>query len=195
MRIFLAGVSCIGKTTVGAKLAALLGYRFFDLDAEVERFYNMPIERLQKRYLTIHEFRRAAAQAFKHVLARDDSRKSVIALPPRGLMGDYWKAVKATQAATIVVLMDTPENILGRITLYDLDSRPVSRALTDYEKSCYLREIKGDIAYFSRSFQRAHFSVDIAGCSADEASRKIKDALTRDRLRERPSHSCGPANR
>jgi shikimate kinase len=50
--------------------------------------------------------------------------------------------------------------------------------LTDLEKTLYLREINGDIAYFSRSFRRAHVSVDIAGCSPEEASRKIRDALT-----------------
>jgi adenylylsulfate kinase-like enzyme len=32
MRIFLAGISCVGKTTIGARLAGLLKYRFFDLD-------------------------------------------------------------------------------------------------------------------------------------------------------------------
>jgi shikimate kinase len=50
--------------------------------------------------------------------------------------------------------------------------------LTDREKGLYLREIKRDIAYFSRSFRRAHVSVDIAGCSPHEASRKVRDALT-----------------
>jgi shikimate kinase len=33
MRIFLTGVSCVGKTTIGAKLAGLLGIAFFDLDS------------------------------------------------------------------------------------------------------------------------------------------------------------------
>ena len=94
-------------------------------------------------------------------------------------MGGYWKIVKTTQAATIILLRDTPENILRRITFYDIDSRPLARTLTDREKSFYLREITGDIAYFRRSFQRAHIAVDIAGCSADEASRKVEDALTR----------------
>jgi hypothetical protein len=50
--------------------------------------------------------------------------------------------------------------------------------LTDFEKRFYLREIKRDITYYSRSFLRAHVLVDIAGCCPDEASRKIKDALT-----------------
>src|SRR5215472_8843698 len=145
-RIFLAGISDAGKTTVGAKLAALLDYRFFDLDDEIERFYATPIERLQNRYPTLHQFRIAAAQVLKHVLARPDGHNCVIALPPSGLMGGYWKIVKTTQAATIILLRDTPENILRRIAFYDIDSRPLARTLTNREKSFYLRQITGDIA-------------------------------------------------
>jgi shikimate kinase len=178
MRIFLAGVSCVGKTTIGAELAGLLEYRFFDLDVETERFFETSIERLRCRHLTSHDFRRAASQALKHVLSREDTYNCVIALPPSGLLGGYWKVVNETRDATIVVLRDTPENILRRITFYDIDSRPVQQNLTDREKGLYLREIKRDIAYFSRSFRRAHVSVDITGCGPDEASRKIRDALT-----------------
>jgi shikimate kinase len=38
-RIFLTGVSCIGKTAVGEALAALLRVDFFDLDGEVEKYF------------------------------------------------------------------------------------------------------------------------------------------------------------
>jgi len=178
MRIFLAGVSCVGKTTIGAQLAGLLEYRFFDLDVETERFFETSIEHLRSRHLTSHDFRRAASQALQHVLSREDSYNCVIALPPSGLLGGYWKVVNETRDATIIVLWDTPENILKRITFYDVDSRPVQKNLTDHEKDLYLQEIKRDITYFSRSFRRAHVFADITGCSPDEASRKIKDALT-----------------
>src|ERR1700756_3334002 len=114
MRIFLAGVGCVGKTTVRAKLADLLEYRFFDLDVEIEHFFGTPIERLRNRYLT--SFRVAASQALKHVLSREDSCNCVIALPPSGLMGAYWKVVNKTLDATIVVLRDAPEHVLERIT-------------------------------------------------------------------------------
>ena len=93
-------------------------------------------------------------------------------------MGPYWKVVGKAQDATIVVLEDTAENILKRITFYDIDSRPIRRNLTDREKSLYLREIRKDIAYFSRSFQKAHLCVDITGSGPDEAARKVRDALS-----------------
>jgi shikimate kinase len=178
MRIFLAGVSCVGKTTIGVQLAGLLEYRFFDLDFETERFFATSIERLRNRYLTSHDFRLAASQALKQVLAREDSSDCVIALPPSGLLGGYWKVVNGTPDATIVVLRDTPENILKRITFYDIDSRPLHNHLTDRERGFYRREIERDIAYFNRSYDKAHVSVDIAGCDPDEASRKVRDSLT-----------------
>ena len=93
-------------------------------------------------------------------------------------MGAYWKVVSKAQDATIVVLKDTPENILKRITFYDIDSCPIKVNPTDREKSLYLREIRKDITYFSRSFQKAHLCVDITGSGPDEAARKVSDALT-----------------
>jgi shikimate kinase len=178
MRILLAGVSCVGKTTIGEQLAGLLEYRFFDLDVETERFFGMSIERLQNRHPTSRDFRLVASQALKDVLSREESCNCVIALPPSGLLGGYWKVVNETRDAAIVVLQDIAENILGRITFYDINSRVVPMNLTDREKGFYFCEIKRDIAYFSRSFRRAHVSVDIAGCHPDEASRKVRAALT-----------------
>jgi shikimate kinase len=177
MRIFLAGVSCVGKTAIGARLAELLEYRFFDLDIETERFFGMSIERLRNRHLTSHGFRLARSQALKHLLSREDSCNCVTALPPSGLLGALWKVVSESRVATTVVLRDTPENILRRITFYDIDSRPIERNLTDHEKGLYLREIKRDIAYYNRSFRRADLSVDISGCSLDDASRRVWGAL------------------
>lgn len=134
MRIFLAGVSCVGKTTIGARLAGCLECRFFDLDVEVERFFGTSIGRLRNRHPASRDFRRMAAQALKHVLCRDDGWNCVIALPPSGLLGSCWEVIKDTRDAIVVVLRDAPENILDRITFYDIDSHPVQKDLTDPEK-------------------------------------------------------------
>jgi len=99
-------------------------------------------------------------------------------LPPSGLLGALWKVVSEATDATTVVLRDTPENILGRITFYDVESCPMQRDLTDHEKRHYLREIKRDIAYFNRSICRADLSVDISGSSLDDASRRVWSALS-----------------
>ena len=183
MRIFLAGVACVGKSTIGAKLAHILDCQFFDLDLEIEKFFGTSIERLHNRYLTPSSFRAQASQALTYLLARTGCTDSVIALPPSGLMDNYWKVIRNTAESTIVALEDTPENILKRITFYDVDSRPIQRTLTDRERRLYLQEIKRDIAYFRRSYQRAHITVDITGWSPEEASLRIKDILMRVRIK------------
>jgi shikimate kinase len=176
MRIFLTGVGCVGKTTIGKKLGEILGVRFFDLDNEVESFFETSIERLQNKFLTIHSFRNEAAKALVHLLSRPESRDCVIALPPGGLMGGYLRAIKKANGTTVVVT-DKPENILARIRFYDIDSHPIEKKLTPKEKKLYLREIKKDITYFRTSYQRATLQVDISALNADQAACKVKEAI------------------
>ncbi len=174
MNIFLTGVACVGKTTIGGKLAALLDCPFFDLDEEIEAFFETSIERLQDKFLTIYSFRKEASKALKHLLSREDNRDSVIALRPSGLMDYYWRIVKKAQCTTIV-LKDDPRNILERITFYDRDSRLIEKHLTAEEKLLYLKDIKEDIAYFRRTYKRANAVVDIIGLDADQAAVKVRD--------------------
>ncbi len=176
MRVFLTGVACVGKTTVGAILAGILEYPFFDLDEEVEKFFKMPIERLQEKYLTMYSYREEASKALIQLLGREDSKNSVIALPPSGLMHAYWRIVKKTDGIT-VVLRDDPKHILERITFYDKDSNLIQKNLNKKEKRLYLREIKKDITYFNRTYIRANITVDISGLNANQAAAKIKEML------------------
>jgi shikimate kinase len=176
MRIFLTGVSCVGKTTIGMKVGELLGIKFFDLDQEIESFFETSIERFQNRFLTVHSFRNEAAKALVHLLNRPDSVKSVIALPPSGLMGGYLRAIKKVEG-TIVVITDKPEEILERVRFYDIDSRPIEKKLTSKEKKLYLREIKKDITYFRASYRRANLQVDISGLDANQAAWKVMEAV------------------
>jgi len=129
-----------------------------------------------QRIFSRHSFRNEAAKALVHLLKRPESRDCVIALPPSGLMGGYQRAIKKTNGTTTVVT-DKPENILDRIRFYDIDSRPIEKKLTPKEKKLYLREIKKDITYFRTSYQRANLQVDISGLDADQAARKVKEAV------------------
>ncbi len=176
MRIFLTGVSCVGKSTIGERLATLLNITFFDLDTEVERYYGTSIERLQQRFLTMYSFRKAASEALVSVLARPESSNCVIALTPSGLMSPYLQIVSKADGVK-VALIDTPENILERETFYDIDSKPVVKVLTEKERKLYLMEIKKDITYFGRSFHRADLRVDIFGMNIEAAALKLKGQL------------------
>lgn len=176
MLIFITGVGCVGKSTVGEKLAVLLNVSFFDLDKEIEKYFRISLERMQNNFLTVYSFRKEASKALKSIIANNEGRDCVIALPPSGLMEGYWREVKKAKGVTLA-LTDDPENILKRIVFYDIESRPIQRTLTDKEKRYYLGEIKKDITYFGKSYKRAAITVDIKGCNPDEAAHKVKSAL------------------
>ena len=174
--MYLTGVSCVGKTAIGRDLASLRSTPFFDLDAEVERYFGDSIERLQNRFLTGQSFRNEAAKALSALLSKPQSTSAVIALPPSGLMGGYWRVVKMSRGKT-VALTDTPENILARIAFYDVDSKPIEKECTDEEKRWYLREIRKDITYFGKTYTRADYRVYIAGLDASAAAQKVQNVV------------------
>jgi len=176
MRIFLAGISCVGKSTIGVELAALLKCSFFDLDDEIESFFSTPIERIMNKFSCMHSFRKESSKVLKHLLDQQESLFSVIALPPSGLMDSYWRLVKKSKGI-VVVLTDDAENILNRIVFFDKDSKPIQKILTQKERSYYLKEIKKDITYYNRSFKRADMTVHISGLKPDQAAVSIKDTI------------------
>ena len=176
MRIFITGVGCIGKTTIGKKIANILNCYFFDLDQEIENYFNTSIEKLQNRCLTIHSFRDEASKALVHILNQPESENCIISLPPSGLMSGYWRVVKKT-AGIRIALIDKPENILERIIFLDIDSKPIKKSLSDKEKKLYFKEIKKDITYFGKTYERADFQVNICGLNVNKSAIKIIESV------------------
>jgi shikimate kinase len=166
----------VGKTTIGAELAALMQVPFFDLDQEVEAFFQTSIGRLQARYRTMNRYRGQACRVLKLLLARSDAQNCVIALPPSGLMVPYLPVVQESHAS-VVVIADDPIHILSRIAFLDNESRPIERVLSRQEREYYLEDIKRDMRYFARSYSKAHVTVDIHGSCPAEAAQRIKLAL------------------
>jgi shikimate kinase len=54
MKILLAGVACVGKSTIGAELASLIGVPFFDLDTEVESEIKKDMRYFARSYSKAH---------------------------------------------------------------------------------------------------------------------------------------------
>jgi shikimate kinase len=172
LRVSLVGVSCVGTTTVGRILADRRGWPFFDLDDEIERHFGTSIERLQARFLTGYSYRKECAVVLDRIATANSD--CVIALPPSGLRDAFLRVVRRVPGVTVAI-HDTPENIMERITFYDIDSRRIEKHLTDEERRLYLKEIKADISYFKRSYERADLHVTIAGLDP-EASAAAVDA-------------------
>lgn len=175
MRILLVGVSCVGKSTMGRILAERRSNPFFDLDDEIERQLGASIERLQQRYLNEYGYRLAASGVLKRIL--EENPRVVVALPPSGLRDAYLSVLKRFKDRVVVAVSDSPQNILSRITFFDVDSGPMHVELDDRLRRHYLDEIEKDLAYFGRTYRGAQVQVDIGGLDAEAGASRIHAAV------------------
>jgi len=162
MIIYLTGASCVGKTTIGKMLAKKMKYSFFDVDEEVERYYQKPIERIQDECYSLNGFREKASVVLDKILSNEGNM--VVAGTPAGLKHSFlqvYKKHKKTKEIVSIHNKDTPENILERLTFFDKDSNPIHENLDGSKRKRYLREITADYNYFKDSYERADLQIDI----------------------------------
>jgi len=162
MIIYLVGISCVGKTTIGRMLAEKIGFTFYDLDDEVESYYEAPIEVIQKECFSMNGFRAKASVVLDSLFNQEGNL--VVAGTPSGLRNSYlrvYKKYKKVKEIYSVHLVDTPENILKRVVFFDEDSNPMEIELTESLKKKYLIKIRGDFNYFKKSLERATIQVNI----------------------------------
>ena len=151
IKIYLVGVSCVGKTTIGELLARDLDFNFYDFDKEIEKYFNSPIEYIQEKYLITYSYREETRVVLRELLNKNENL--VMASCPSGLRDNYlreYKKLKENKAITLISIhiIDKPENILERLTFYDKESKLLNKKLNEKEKRLYLKEIKKDITYF-----------------------------------------------
>jgi len=117
MYIFIVGVSCVGKSTIGNRLAEKIDFLFFDLDDEIEDFFGRSIEQIQNQYLSGYSYREQGAKVLNKIIDTSKNNDLVVALTPKGLHDWYYRLIKKS-GAIVIELKDTPENILDRIVFY-----------------------------------------------------------------------------
>ena len=178
MIIYLVGVGCVGKSTIGKILADEIGFEFFDFEIEVEKYYQKPIERIQAEFFTMNGYREKASVVLDYLFSKTNNL--VIAGPPSGLKFYYLQVYKKYAKSRKIVsihIKDEPENIVNRLTFYDIDSNPIEVNLDEDLKKRYLKKIRVDYNYFKDSYKRADFEVDINGMSLQEITKYIERVL------------------
>lgn len=160
LRIVLVGFMAAGKTTVGRGLADALGYRFLDLDSEVERLAGRSIAEI---------FREEGEAAFRELEAevtrRADGLERVVIAAGGGWMArselrDRWPE------AVRVWLRVSPEGVLRRIGA-EVASRPMLDAGDPGGSARDLLERRRD------DYALAEHAVETDGRDAEEVVREL----------------------
>lgn len=178
MIIYLVGISCVGKTTIGKMLAKRIGFTFFDLDEEIENYYEKPIEIIQDECFSMNGYREKASIVLDKLLSKNID--SVISGTPSGLKFSFlqvYKRHKVNKDLYSIFINDSFENVLARLTFYDKASNPITERLNESKKRRYLREIKADYNYFKDSYKRADIQIDIENVILNDIPVKIIEEL------------------
>ncbi len=151
MIIMLFGITNVGKTSAGRKMAELLNIDFFDLDEEVKKFYNMTLEQFVNQ-----DFRHTRDQKRGIVLESivgNSSKDKVIAVCPIYYSRNFSKFLKREDVIAIE-LQDTPENIFDRLVFSDENDNIYEDEEYKYEHyNEYINDIKEDRIYYREAFK------------------------------------------
>ncbi len=178
--IYLVGVSCVGKSSIGKLLADKIGFSFYDFDDEIEKYFAKPKEYILEDYLFDYTFREDTRIVLHDLLNKKEN--AVIASVPSGFRDSYLREYKKSSKKSgnhfiSIHLSDKAENILKRITFYDKESKLMDVKLSDRKKRLYLKEIKKDITFFKKFNRRADHEFSMDGLTLEESPEKLIDLL------------------
>jgi shikimate kinase len=157
--VILIGLSGAGKTSVGARVAVLLGTRFRDLDAEIVGAMGSDIATI---------FRERGERAFR--AAEREAMARALADPPHLIAaGGGWPAqpgnLEAVAGRALIVLLScTPETAVARL------SGRTDRPLLEGDAGAALRALAQVRAPF---YARADVTVDTVGRDVEEVAHEV----------------------
>ena len=164
--VILCGFMATGKSSVGKRLAELLGYRFLDMDAEIEAGAGMPISEI---------FASRGEAAFRRLesdmVQRLASHSGCVIATGGGTIADPDNLETLRQCGILITLEADPETILERAG--SAGDRPM---LSGNDR---LGRITDLLAKRADAYARADWAIDTSGLSIDQVARRIAGLLKR----------------
>jgi shikimate kinase len=160
--VYLVGFMGAGKTEVGRRLAGLAGWRFVDLDLEIEKRAGMPVPEI---------FRQLGEPQFRAMERAELRMASALARTVVALGGGAFCAAENREvvaASGISVWLDAPLDAMLERCSGDAASRPL---LSSREEMRALFERRRP------SYELASLKIETAGLGADAVARRILDLL------------------
>lgn len=162
--IILCGFMGAGKSSVGKRLAAIVGYDFLDLDTVIEAEAGMPISEI---FSTQGE---PAFRALESRMVRSlEGRTGYVIAAGGGTIVDQQNLETLKRIGVVITLTADPQVILSRISRKD--ERPLLREGNKLERICTLMEQR------AQAYGKADIVVDTSSASIDEVVKLVAGRL------------------
>ena len=165
-RIALIGLRGAGKTALGQRLAADLGYPFIELSREIEQFAGCQISEIHNLY-GANAYRRYERRALEEAI---QIYPEVVIATPGGLVSDSANFNVLLSHCTTVWLQADPQDHMGRVAAQG-DMRPMAASREAMED--LKRILEGRSAFYSK----ADLRVNTSGRSEDQAFEALRAAV------------------
>jgi shikimate kinase len=153
MIIMLFGISNVGKTVTGEKLAEKLKYTFLDLDEEIKKRFQTTLEKFMHDYPFPHERYKIKGKILKDLIY-EYKDNLVIAVSPIYNARCFNSLIDMEQV-TAIELQDSEENIFARLVFSDEnDNIDQDDVYKQQHKDYYIKDIHKDIVYARRIFKK-----------------------------------------
>lgn len=147
MRVYLMGFMGAGKTTLGKELARNIGFKFVDLDADIEKAEKSTIAGLFAQKGEEY-FRRKEKQYLKKIT--EQYQDAIIALG--GGTPCFNNNLDYINENGVSVYIEVPEEILVQRLLPEREKRPLLKNLSDAELGNYIAELLSKrLAYYQKA--------------------------------------------
>lgn len=151
MVIMFFGVTNVGKTVTGKRLAEKLGCLFFDLDEEIKKRLQTTLEQFMKDYVFSDERYWLKTSIVKDIIVENEE-DMVIAVSPIFNRHCIESLINMKQVFPIE-LQDTKEHIFERLVFSDEnDSMYKDEEYKNKHKEHYLDDIQDDIDFMKECF-------------------------------------------
>ncbi len=170
MLIFLVGYAGSGKSSLGRRLARELGVGFIDTDKLIEQSEGATIADIF--YYEGEEYFRRAERGVVERLVAEGFSGVVATGGGLATWGDNMSLIGS--AGLTVYLRRSPEQILGRLSSYGREKRPMFRGRTDEE---LLEFMHRQMAEREPYYLKSQLVVECSAISDDEAVRVIAERV------------------
>ncbi len=176
MIILIFGVSNVGKSSVGQQLAALLGYRFIDLDDELRSKFATTLEDFKRENPLAYERSKIKGEILKDLVNQNIKNNVVIAVSPI-FYARHINRLLDMEHVLGIELQDTEQHIFDRLVFSDKNDD----YKTEYQ-DYYFKDIHQDIMYMRKVFKKITNKVFIDNRPIDLVAADLAKLVSQTRM-------------